>query len=73
MCLQEYVPNLGWLIAMLAISPKHKWKDVALTMLLESFDRGVLWACKARESLVQSFKVSETAGGKPRTLKVGSN
>lgn len=61
--LQERTPNLGWLIALMTVSPKHKWGHLAVPLLMETLDRNVLWSCKARESLVQHYQVPEHSGG----------
>ena len=61
--LQEKVPNLGWLIALLTVSPKHKWGHAAVPLLMETLDRNVLWSCKAKESLVQRYRIPEHCSG----------
>lgn len=61
--LQYTCPNLGWLIALLAVSPKHNWKDINIAVLLELLDRSVIWACKGNKDLVNCYKKPESAGG----------
>ena len=61
--MQTTCPNLGWLIALLAVSPKHGWSDVVIPALLESLDRSVIWACKEHQELVDCYKKPEAAGG----------
>ena len=66
--MQEKVPNLGWLIVLLSISPKHKWENAAVTLLMETLDRSVLWACKFDRSLVERYQVSADTGGRSLCL-----
>jgi hypothetical protein len=54
---------MGWLICLLAVSPRHKWGQVAIPLLLEGLDRQVLWACKANLSLATNYAVPEIKGG----------
>ncbi len=61
--LQEAVPNLGLLICLLAVSPRHKWGQVAVPLLVEVLDRQVLWVCKAKPSLAASYARPEVTGG----------
>jgi hypothetical protein len=53
---KEACPNLGWLIPLLGLSPRHSWRAFAPLLIDESFDRNVLWICKHDPSLVEEFK-----------------
>ena len=68
--LQVHVPNLGWLITLLTISPKHKWGHLAVPLLMETLDRNVLWSCKEKESLVQHYSIPEHTGGELTTSAI---
>ena len=48
---------------MMTVSPKHKWSDVVVPLLMEILDRNVLWSCKEKESLVQHYQIPEHTGG----------
>ena len=46
-------PNLGLLVPLLSLSPRHKWSQVVQPLIAESMDRGVMWMCKRNIGLVE--------------------
>jgi hypothetical protein len=46
-------PNLGLLIPLLSLSPRHKWLQVVQPLIAESLARGVMWMCKRNIGLVE--------------------
>jgi len=61
-------PNLGLLVPLLSLSPRHKWSQVVQPLIAESMDRGVMWMCKRDIGLVESFKSALGPAADPALL-----
>lgn len=46
-------PNLGLLLPLLSLSPRHTWQKMCAAIMSEALDRKVLWMCKNDPSLVE--------------------
>ena len=49
---KKIVPSLGEWIALLSVSNKYSWRDVATVYLRENFDRHVKWILQAHKNLL---------------------
>lgn len=52
------IPSMGDWLALLSISNRYNWPQVAKYVVGESFDRNVLWICKENPSLATLANIS---------------
>ena len=52
-----YVKDLGHLVPLLSLSPRHTWRMMVGPLLSEAMDRSVLWICAQDQSLIKVRKI----------------
>jgi hypothetical protein len=50
---KEVVKDLGQLVPLLSLSPRHTWRMMVGPLLSEAMDRCVLWMCVKDQSLIK--------------------
>ena len=67
---KDQVPNLGEFICLLSVSDELTWDDLAVAILDETFDRGVLWLVKAFPRFGNNAEVEQRVEKTWETSKV---